>query len=252
MTKILLCVMSLCVFAVPTSVAAQESTKPPTINVNGSAEISVQPDQVVFSLEVKKRNKILETAKGEADAALAKIIELTKKYGIKSENVRTDYISVEMRYQSIRDPKARVFDEDGDEIGTRVFLGYEVSTTVIVKLLDLTKFERFFAEALQTGVSEIASIKFETGSLIEYKAKAREMAMKAAYQKAAAMAGAINQTIGKAILVSEGTVSNPAYSNNSLSANITSGPVNVSEPIATFAPGAITVNAQVSITFLLY
>ena len=39
--------------------------------------------------------------------------------------MKTDQISVEMKYETIRDPKNRIYDEDGDEIGTRVFTGYD-------------------------------------------------------------------------------------------------------------------------------
>ena len=233
---------------------AQEANRQPTIQVSGTAEISVAPDEAVLSLEVTKRNKDLSIAKRETDAALAKIIDLTRRFAIKSENVKTDYISVEMKYQSVRDPKNRIFDESGDEIGTRTFLGYEVSTTTTVRLSDLTKFEGFFSEALQTGVSEIGSVKFESSKMIEFREKAREMAMKAAYNKAVAMAGAIHQTIGKAIFIAEGGASNAPFSIAGLannSANYVSGNTTVSEPVATFSPGSIKISAQVSIVFIL-
>ncbi len=251
MKKLMLSIAVIC--AITANHFAQDRDKLPTINVTGSADISVAPDEVLVSLDVTKRNKVLQTAKSEADVALAKIIQLTKQFDIKPENVRTDYISVEMKYQSIRDPKNRIYDEDGDEVGTRVFLGYEVSTTVIVKLTDIKRFEGFFSEVLKTGLSEIDSVKFETSKLREHKDKAREMAMKAAFEKASAMAGAINQTIGKAIFIVEGTPPNPSYSgaNSNTTANYYSGPVTVSEPVATFAPGAIKINAQVTVTFLL-
>lgn len=235
----------------------QDNRKPPSIDVAGTAEIMVQPDEVVFSLDVTKRNKDMQLAKREADVALSKIIELTRRFNIKPENVKTDYISVEKKFQSIRDPKNRIFDEDGDEIGTQVFLGYDVSTTVIVRLTELKRFEEFFGEVIKTGVSEIDSVSFESSEMIEQRKAARDMAMKAAYNKASAMAGAINQTIGKAIYISEGTTPNSSNSNflsiNGSRANSTSMSTSttISESVATFSPGAIKITAQVSITFLL-
>lgn len=241
-----------CIAAFVFSSMAQTQQKPPTIDVTGTADIMVPPDQVIFSLDVTKRNKDMNLAKREADLALAKIIDLTRSFAIKPENVRTDYISVDMRYQSIRDPKNRVFDEDGDEVGTRVFLGYDVSTTVIVRLTDLKRFEEFFSAVMKTGLSEIDSVKFESSEMIEQRKKAREMAMKAAYEKASAMAGAVNQTIGKAIYISEVASPENRFSNvTANSANYVSGPVTVSESVATFSPGAIKITAQVTVTFLL-
>jgi uncharacterized protein YggE len=225
--------------------------KPPTIDVTGTAEIQLAPDEVVFTLDVTKRNKDMNLAKREADAALAKIIDLTKTFGIAPQNVRTDYISVDMRYQFVRDPKNRIFDEDGDEIGTRTFLGYDVSTTVIVRLTDIKRFEEFFSEVMKTGLTEVDNVRFESSQFVEQRKKAREMAMKAAYEKAAAMAGAVNQTIGKAIYIAETNPTDNRYLSNAVNSNISTGPVTVTQSVASFSPGSIKINAQVSVTFLL-
>lgn len=234
------------------SLYSQDNVRTPTIHVTGIAEIMVPPDEVVFSLDVTKRNEDMKAAKNEADEVLRKVIELTRRFNIKPENVKTDYISVEKRYQSIRDPARRVYDEDGDEIVTKVFLGYDVSTTVTVKLTELSNFEQFFSEVINTGISEIGSVKFNSSEIIEQRKKAREMAMKAAYEKAAAMAGAIGQSVGKAIYIAEGTIQDPRASSG-LSNTISTygGPVTVTEPVATFSPGAIRVASQVTVTFLL-
>lgn len=252
MNRILASFALIVMCAVYAAAQSQTPVKPPTIDVTGTAEMMIPPDEVVFSLDVTKRNEDMNAAKREMDASLAKILDLTRRFGVKTENVRTDYISVDKKYQSIRDPKARVYDEDGDEVGTRVFLGYDVSTTVMVRLTDLKRFEEFFAEVMKTGLSEIDSVRFESSDMIPQRKKAREMAMKAAYEKASAMAGAVNQTIGKAIYISEGTSPDSRFSNTNInSANYVSGPVTVTESVATFSPGAIKVSSQVTVTFLL-
>ncbi len=242
-----------CLFCTAVSVSTvfpQIQPKPPTIDVSANAEIMIVPDQVIFTLDVTKRNKDMNVAKRETDAVLAKILDVTRSFGIKQEDVKTDYISVDMRYQSVRDSKTRVFDEDGDEVGTRVFLGYDVSTTVIVRLPDIKRFESFFTEVMKTGLTEIDSVRFESSEMIAQRKRAREMAMKAAYEKASAMAGAINQTIGKAIHIAENVPNDSRYSNmSSNSTNFSTGPV--TEPVATFSPGAIKISSQVSVTFLL-
>lgn len=231
---------------------SQDKDRQPTILVSGTAEIQVQPDEVMITLTVTKRNKDLQMAKKEADLSLRKIVDTTRRFDIRPENVRTDYISVDMKYQSIRDPKNRIFDEDGDEIGTRVFLGYDVSTTIRIKLTDISKFDDFFSDILKTGVSEVDGVSFETSKLREHKDKTREMAMKAAFEKATAMARAINQTIGKAILIIEGTSPSSGLALQNVSANsFTGGAVSGSDPVATYSPGSIKISAQVTVTFLL-
>jgi uncharacterized protein YggE len=180
------------------------------------------------------------------------VLELTRRFSVLPQNVKTDYISVEMKYESIRGAKTKVYDEDGDEVGKKVFRGYEVSKTIIVTLSDISRFEEFFAEALKTGITEVNSVKFETSKLRENKDKARDLAMKAAREKAVAMTGSVGQTIGKAVKITEGNTANQNYS---YAANATSNTISAggtfSEGVATFAPGAIKVEAQVTVSFLI-
>lgn len=250
MKKVLsLLILILCCAA---TAAAQNVDNTPVITVTGTAEVMVAPDEVTFSLDVTKTNKDLPTAKRLNDEAVGKILELARRFNVAPENVMTDHISVEMKYESVRDPQKRVYNEEGDEVGTKIFRGYQVSKTVVIKLTDIQRFEDFFAGVLQTGVTEVSSVKFETSKLRENKDKAREMAMKAAREKAVAMTAAVGQTIGKAVKIIEGSVPNQ-YLNYSLTANSnsvgTGGTFN--ESVATFAPGAIKVEAQVTVSFLL-
>jgi uncharacterized protein len=245
---LLLCCISL---FLSLSIIAQDIDKLPLITVTGSSEIKIAPDEVVFSLNVTKTNKELQIAKRLNDESISKILELTRRFAVAPQNVQTAYISVEMKYDSIREAKTKIFNEDGDEVGKRIFKGYEVSKTVIVRLTDISRFEEFFGEVLKTGLSTVDNVKFETSKLRENKDKARDMAMMAAKEKATAMSAAIGQTIGKAVKITEGITSNPTFSNYAANANSMSGTVTVSEPLATFAPGAITVSAQVTVSFQL-
>ena len=231
--------------------SAQEIDKLPVITVSGMAEVQIAPDEAVFSIDVTKTNKDLQAAKRLNDESVGKILELTRRFSISPQNVQTTQIAVDMKYESIRDPKTRVFSEDGDEIGRRVFRGYEVSKSVTVRLTDLSRFEEFFAEVLQTGVSAVNSVKFETSKLRENKDKAREMAVKAAKEKATAMAVAVGQSIGRAIKITEGNVGGPPFASYSANSNAIGTTGAFSESLVTFAPGAIKIEAQVTVSFLL-
>ena len=232
------------------SSSAQESEKLPVITVSGTAEVQIAPDEAVFSIDVTKTNKDLQAAKRLNDESVGKILELTRRFSISPQNVQTTQIAVDMKYESIRDAKTRIFSDDGDEIGKRVFRGYEVSKSVTVRLTDLSRFEEFFAEVLKTGVSGVNSVKFETSKLRENKDKAREMAMKAAKEKATAMAAAVGQTIGRAIKITEANVGGQ-FANYSANSNVTGTAGVFTESLVTFAPGAIKIEAQVTVSFLL-
>ena len=230
---------------------AQEIDKLPMITVSGTAEVLIAPDEVVCSFDFIKTNKDLQTAKRLNDESVGKILELTRRFSISPQHVQTTQISVDMKYESIRDAKTRVFSDDGDEIGKRVFKGYEVSKTVRVRLTDISRFDAFFAEALQTGVSSVNSVTFDTSKLREHKDKAREMAMKAAKEKAMAMAASVGQNIGRAIKITEGNLGAPSLSNYSLNSNSTVSTGSFTESLVTFAPGAIKIEAHVTVSFQL-
>ncbi|HEY0726063.1 MAG TPA: SIMPL domain-containing protein [Pyrinomonadaceae bacterium] len=233
------------------SAHAQETDKLSMITVSGAAEMLIAPDEAVFSIDVTKTNKDLPTAKRLNDESVGKILELTRRFSIPPQNVQTAQITVDMKYESIRDAKTKIYSEEGDEIGKRVFKGYEVSKTVTVKLTDLSRFEGFFAEVLQTGATAVNSVRFETSRLRENKDKAREMAMKAAKEKATAMAAAIGQNIGRAIKITEGTVGGPGLMNYAATSNSIGTTGRFTESLVTFAPGAIKIEAQVTVSFQL-
>ena len=162
-----------------------------------------------------------------------------------------------MKYISMRDRQKPIYDDDGDEIGTREFEGYEVSRSVTFKLTRLEQFEAIFNEILTTQPTEMDDVKFETSRLIELRVKARDLAMKAAHEKAKAMTAAIGQTLGKAIKINEGTASDKYYSsaNNNSNSFIIDGAaprtIAVTNNLAAFSVGTINVEASVTIVFRL-
>lgn len=232
---------------------AEDNNAQSVITVSGKAEIQVVPDEVVISLDVTKLNKDMQIAKRLNDESVGKILALARQFSIPPQNVQTSQISVSMKYELIRDPNSRSFDDDGEVIGKRIFRGYEISKTVVIRLTDISRFEEFFTNLMNTGVSEINSVTFETSKIREQKDKAREMAMKAAREKALAMAGTIGQTIGKAINITEGSIGTLAYAN--YPAKTMANSVGVlgddARSMTTIAPGTIMVEAQVTVSFML-
>ena len=243
--------------AVP--IVAQSQRDQPTVEVTGKAEIAVEPDSATITVDFTKLDKSLEVARKASDEGVAKMLKVAKKYDIGGSDIRTRNISVEMKYISIRDANKRIFNDDDDEIGTREFLGYEVSRSVTIRLTKLADFDRLFNDILETKPTSVSGVSFETSKLIELRKQAREEAMKAAYEKARAMAAAIDQTIGKAISIKEGSGSDIAvWRSGELSANsniritsLTSPNKIQSDNLGTFSSGTISVDSTVTVVFLL-
>ena len=235
-------------FAVNVKAQAVDVSKVSTIKVTGTAEIQVVPDEVVFSLKIRKSDKSLTIAKAQNDDNVKKILDLTKRFGIAPQDVKTDFISVGEKYDRVR--------PTGEEEYKNVFAGYTVSKTVIVKLRNINRFEEFFSEVISVGVTEVGNVSFESSRLRQYRDQARAMAIRAAKEKAAAIVKEIGQTIGRAVSIEEQN-SGGSYSYNysqNVAAGARSGGAARSDDSddETFSVGTIAVKAQVEVEFLLY
>ena len=76
------------------SLSAQEIDKLPMITVSGTAEVQIAPDEAVFSIDVTKTNKDLQTTKRLNDEGVGKILQLTRRFSILPQNVQTTQIAV--------------------------------------------------------------------------------------------------------------------------------------------------------------
>jgi uncharacterized protein YggE len=251
--------LQICIFILILGISVLAQDRLSTITVKGTAEIYVAPDEVIFSLDATNLDKDLLTAKRQNDETVRKVLDLSKRFSVMVQDIKTDFISVQKEYEYVKDKDNKLFDEDGDEISRKVFKGYEISKTIIIKLKDIAKFEEFFSEVLKSGITKVKNVNFETSKLRKLKDEARELAMKAAQEKATAMAGAIGQAIGKAVSVTEGDNINRGYSTR-IDSNITTevfdalpSGTSFSELLAgkAFAPGAIKVEATVTVSFIL-
>lgn len=235
----------------------EKGTAPsPIIEVTGKAEIAVEPDSATISVDFTKVDKDLQAARKANEDGVSKMLRIAEMYQIPTPDVRTNNISVSMKYISVRDRQKPIYDENDDEIGTREFQGYEVSRTVTIKLTNLEEFDAIFNDILTTQPTEIDNVRFETSRMSALREKAREMAMKAAHEKAKGMTAAIGQTVGKAIRITEGASSDKydrsgAYSNVFEIDGSEVRKVLTRSNLATFSAGSIQIEATVTVVFQL-
>lgn len=227
--------------------SAGEANETGQISVTGEAEIRVVPDEVILTLGVETWNKNMEIAKGQNDVIVARVFALADDYAIEPEHVQTDYVSIQPRYRN-------GYYEDRD------FIGYFVHKTLEIRLRDLDKFERLLADALEAGVNYVHGIQFRTTELRAHRDEARALAIRAAKEKAEALAGELGQEVGAPKMIQE--VQNSWWSgyNSWWGANWGNGmSQNVIQEMGTgilasegsLAPGQISITARVSVTFQL-
>jgi uncharacterized protein len=235
---------ALLVALLPAAASAQRDSEPPLIHVSGQAEIRVAPDEVYFTLEVERLDKDLPTAQRLNDESVRQILAIARRFNVPAEDVKTAFITVEMKYSTDRDD-----DDDEDRPpARREFVGYQVSKTAVVRFADLRRFDEFFSEVLRAGVSRVRNLEFRTAQIRKYKDQARALAVRAAREKAVALTAELGQVIGKAHTITEQDERGSASSNNV--STVASGGFSADEGSA-FAPGMITVTARVNVSFLL-
>lgn len=226
----------LVLLAAAPAVTAQERPEPPHVTVAGEAELNIAPDEVRFDVTLQYFGRELKAAKTQTDERLKGLIALAKKHGVAESDTQTDYVKVEPRFKGNDDSKA--------------FLGYWVRKDLVFTLRDVTRAEGLLSEVLDYGVWRINSISFSTSQMRRHRDQARAMAMKAAQEKAAALAAAVGQKIGKAIVIEE-EVPSRGGAPNYLSNAISTDRAGATDSEGTLALGLIKVSARVTVKFEL-
>jgi uncharacterized protein YggE len=216
----------------------------PVVSVSGDAEVRVVPNEVILNMGIETADRSLRAAKSANDVAIQRALEVAAHHGIPTGAVKTDYIAIEPRYRR-------------DEI-TGQLLGYVVRKSLTVRLSDISKFEDVFTDLLDAGVNVVHGIEFRTTELRKYRDQARALAIKAAQEKAQALAQSAGRRAGNTLSITEngGGWFSP-YSSwwgsayGGTAQNVMQNAGGTSMPESTLAPGQITVTAHVGITVAL-
>ncbi len=233
-----------CLFASTTALAS-EIPSIPVVTVTAIGEVNVEPDEAVLTLRVEKFDREVAAAKQQHDRSVRDLIALVHGHGVSDRDIQTRDLRMEAVHEVARDAKG---DDDLRRSGP--VRGYLVSSTVMVRLTDLKRFEAFYSDLLGTGISEVKDVQLGDSKMRAHRETARELAVKAAREKAVAMAGVLGQTVGKAVEITEGEGSlfNFGYSN---AASRYDGLTPGGGDTGTFAPGSIRITATVRVSFKL-
>ncbi len=218
--------------------------EPRTIVTTGDAEVRVVPDEVILTLGVETSSKQLAVAKQTNDERVQAIIAAAQSHGVRPQDIQTEYLHIEPRYR--------------DSYEQRDFIGYFVRRTIVLTLEDIEAFEGLLGSVLESGANYIHGIEFRTTELRRYRDEARALAVQAAREKAAALAGELGQRIGAPQAIQEEASSwFSGYSSwwggawGGVAQNVIQNAPAGGLDSGTLAPGQIAVRARVSVTFAL-
>jgi uncharacterized protein YggE len=209
-----------------------------SVSVSGTVEIKAAPDQVLWQISLTATDPDLTKAKTRSDQQAKAVVSLQPKLGIGKGDLQTGLISVISEYER-------------DQRGQRgAFKDFVVSRSITIRERDLKRFDEYLSTLLASTDMEVF-MNYESSRILEIRAEARLKALRAAKEKAAAMADALGAKLGRVLTVSEQSSAEPWRSPAS-NANF----VQTSTPAAdlateTFVPGAISVPVSVSLTFEL-
>lgn len=157
-----------------------------TIKVTGNSNVLVSPDNVTIHFQIDVLNKDLKLAKDKSNEIFSDIMVVADKFKLNHNQIKTNYFTIYPKYG---------YDN--------VFLGYQVTKAIAFRLDDLTKFEELTSSLLVSGVERIIRINFDVVDSRKYRDQTRGEALKAAKEKAVAMADQYGKQVGDPISIIE-------------------------------------------------
>lgn len=231
------------VISAPMIVSAQQpGVLPPLVSTSGTAEIRVVPDLADLSFGVEVRHTDLKEARKQQAERSAKVLAAIRAAGVKERDLQTSQVEIQPNFTET---------EDGQETATVQF--YSVSQEVTCTLHDVLQIPEITAAVVTAGATSSRRASLRTSKLRTYRDEARIKAIKAAKEKAIALATELGSVVGKPYTIEEDTFSN--WGGGQLMYNTLGQGGGNSQPeegaMSTFAPGTITISATINVSFLL-
>lgn len=207
---------------------AQNSTERNTVTVTGEGKVMVVPDQVTIKSRIESEGLEPSEVKKENDKIANKIFKYLKSQGVPEKNIQTEYMNLNKR----------------TDYNTKEET-YVANQAISIKLDDLKNYEEIMQGLLKNGLNRINGVQFSSSKMEEYQKEARKKAVLDAKQKAEDLVEALDQKIGKAVMISENGGSNYPVMRMAEMKSAQSDQ-------QTIAPGEMEIGVNVNISFQLY
>ncbi|MCB0375151.1 MAG: SIMPL domain-containing protein [Sinomicrobium sp.] len=213
---------------------AQEKQEQHIISVSGEGTVKIVPDQVALSIRVEHTGNTAKEVKAMNDAAINNVLQFCKKMKIDRKDVNTQYINLNKNY----DYQKKEYH-------------YDANQSIRILLRDLEKYETVMQGLLESGVNRIDGVEFRSSEFEKYQSEARKKAVLHARQKAGEYAEALQQSVGKALTISETTAYSPVpvFNRGMLATEMAAADTASGGPA--IAIGEMSVSATVNIAFEL-
>ena len=235
--------------AEPTQDPQQSCDPTRSIQVSGIAVVNILPDRALIQLGIQSNGKTPRDVQAKNAASIKDVIQALDRLGIEARDISTDRYVIEPLY------------EDYDSLRIK---GYRIHNIVAITMRDVDKTSDAIAAAFQAGANQVVNVEFYTSELRRYRDQAREMAMKAASEKAGALAQAAGADTDCVLNISENSWSSfngwswwyggnnqNLWTQNVAQNAVPAGGGPVSGEDSPVSSGQISVRAEVHVTFAL-
>ena len=227
--------------ALTTALPAQNPTVtavPNTIYVGADGKFETAPDTALIQFNISAQ---AETAKDAYDQA-AKQAEATRQVlranGLDPKSAEVGFFSLNLQYDW-KNPKHKI-------------VGYQVTTSVSLKLKDFSKIGPITQQLADASVGESQSLSYTLDATEEAKSKAVADAYRRARQSAQSLATASGRTLGELSYASVDTQENVrVFAPMMRRAPMAMAAGALPAPTEEFSPQNVTVTAHVNAMFVL-
>jgi len=150
--------------------------------------VNVPPDRALVQLGVQSNGKTPKEVQARNAAAIKNVIKAVKALGVEAKDISTDWYVIEPLY------------EDYESLHIK---GYRIYNVISITMRAVNKTSDMIAAAFQAGANQVVNVEFYTSELRKYRDQAREMAMKAASEKATALSQAAGADTDCVLNISE-------------------------------------------------
>ncbi len=228
---------------------AQQKAEIPTVTTTGRGEIKVVPDLADLNFQVEVRGGKLREILTKQAGRMGKVLAVLKTAGIKEADLQTTQVIIQPHYKR-------------DEMGhweTDELSYYSVSQSVSCTLSSIDRIlgnsspiTKVTEAAIEAGATGVGQVNLRSSKLRQHRDEARLLAVRAAKEKAIALAKELGARVGKPQTIVESP--GEAYSflgqqgfNRSMMGMEGGGGGSSPE----FELGTIKITAEVNVSFVL-
>lgn len=150
------------------------------LTVTGEAEVRLTPKEADVILGVKSQDRDVAVAKADSDKRVQQIVEAAKNNRIENKFIRTNIKQISLQQG-----------------------GYEIERVIVIRLREIAILEKLLFDLTEAGANMVYAVQFRVAELPKYRDEANILAVKAARQKAEALAAVFGQKIGEATSIGE-------------------------------------------------